>query len=82
MPVTIPATPFSYDSKPVPAGMSVATSILKGIEDIGIHEFTERDVVRHRLVQKIIMAYDKYEREKKIRDTERREKAWRAARKD
>ena len=35
--------------------------------------FTERDVVRHKLVQKIILAYDKYERENARRDAERRE---------
>ena len=37
--------------------------ILDGIEGIGIHHFTERDVVRHRLVQEIILAYDRYEKE-------------------
>ena len=39
--------------------------ILRGIEGIAIHEFTERDVVRHKLVQRIILAYDQYERERK-----------------
>ncbi|MBQ7300994.1 MAG: PhoH family protein, partial [Clostridia bacterium] len=37
---------------------------LAGIEGIAIHHFTERDVVRHKLVQKIILAYEKYDREK------------------
>ena len=45
------------------SGLSVATKILKNIDDIGIHRFTERDVVRHKLVQKIIVAYEKYEKE-------------------
>ena len=45
------------------SGLGVAVKILRGIEGIAIHHFTERDVVRHRLVQKIILAYDKYERE-------------------
>ncbi len=45
------------------SGLGIASKILKGIEDIAIHEFTERDVVRHRLVQKIIKAYESYERE-------------------
>ena len=45
------------------SGLGVAVKILKGIDGIAIHNFTERDVVRHRLVQKIILAYDKYERE-------------------
>ncbi len=55
------------------SGLSIAVQILENIEDIGIHKFNERDVVRHRLVQKIIMAYDKYDRERKIRENERRE---------
>ena len=44
------------------SGLAIATKILDGIDDIAIHRFTDRDVVRHRLVQKIIQAYDKYER--------------------
>ena len=47
------------------SGLAVATKILKGIEGIAVHQFTERDVVRHPLVQKIITAYDRYERERK-----------------
>jgi phosphate starvation-inducible PhoH-like protein len=38
--------------------------ILRNIEGIAVHSFSERDVVRHRLVQKIILAYEKYERER------------------
>ena len=45
------------------SGLGIAVKILKNIEGIAIHHFTERDVVRHRLVQKIILAYEKYERE-------------------
>ena len=45
------------------SGLTVAKKVLEGIEGIGIFEFTERDVVRHTLVRKIISAYDKYERE-------------------
>lgn len=45
------------------SGLASAVKILAGIEDIGIHYFTERDVVRHRLVQKIIQAYERHERE-------------------
>ena len=46
------------------SGLAEAVKILKNVEGIGIHEFTDRDVVRHRLVQRIILAYEKYEREK------------------
>ncbi|MBR2944527.1 MAG: PhoH family protein [Clostridia bacterium] len=45
------------------SGLAEAVKILKNIDDIAIHTFTEKDVVRHKLVQKIIVAYDKYERE-------------------
>ncbi len=45
------------------SGLSIASRILRGIDGIGIFEFSERDVVRHNLVKKIITAYDKYERE-------------------
>ncbi len=43
------------------SGLSVAVKILGGVEDIAIHTFTDRDVVRHKLVQRIIRAYEKYE---------------------
>ena len=54
------------------SGLKEAVSILEGIEDISIHRFSERDVVRHRLVRQIILAYDKYDRERLAnRDTEK-----------
>ncbi len=53
------------------SGLAEAVRILDGIDDIAIHRFTERDVVRHKLVQKIILAYDRYERERKVRDGEK-----------
>ena len=45
------------------SGLAVALQVLREIDDIAIHRFSERDVVRHRLVQKIILAYEKYDRE-------------------
>ncbi|MBQ6181749.1 MAG: PhoH family protein [Ruminococcus sp.] len=42
------------------SGLVEAIKVLKGIDDIAIHRFTEKDVVRHRLVQDIIRAYEKY----------------------
>ena len=50
------------------SGLVEAMRILRDIEGIKIHEFSERDVVRHKLVQRIILAYEKYEREKKIKN--------------
>jgi phosphate starvation-inducible PhoH-like protein len=54
------------------SGLATVVKILDGIDDIGIHYFSERDVVRHRLVQKIIQAYEKYDRELARREAERR----------
>ena len=39
----------------------IAMKILKGIEEISFVELTNKDVVRHPLVQKIVHAYEKYE---------------------
>ncbi|WP_235857606.1 PhoH family protein [Paenibacillus albiflavus] len=40
------------------SGLVESNRILRGIEEIGFMYFTEQDVVRHSLVQKIIMAYN------------------------
>ncbi len=61
------------------SGLASAVKILTGIEDIGIHSFTDRDVVRHRLVQKIILAYEKYDREILQRENGRHRMAVRKA---
>ena len=42
------------------SGLVEASKILRDIPDIAICRFTEKDVVRHRLVQDIIKAYEKY----------------------
>ena len=42
-----------------------AMKILKNVEDISINRFTEKDVVRHRLVQDIIKAYERAESKKR-----------------
>ncbi len=47
------------------SGLKEALAILKNIEGIGITRFSEKDVVRHRLVQDIIKAYDRVEEEKR-----------------
>ncbi|MDE5557941.1 MAG: PhoH family protein [Ruminococcus sp.] len=46
------------------SGLVEAVKILDGIDDIAIHRFTEKDVVRHKLVQDIIRAYEKYNERK------------------
>lgn len=44
------------------SGLKEAVRVLDGIDDIAICRLTGDDVVRHILVQKIINAYDKYEK--------------------
>ena len=41
------------------SGLRDAVRILKNVDDIAIFRFTEKDVVRHRLVQDIIKAYER-----------------------
>lgn len=41
------------------SGLKQAISLLKGIEDIAIVTFSEKDVVRHPLVGKIVKAYER-----------------------
>lgn len=45
----------------VKSGLDVAERVLKGIDDIAFCNLTNKDVVRHPLVQKIVKAYDDYE---------------------
>lgn len=42
------------------SGLVEAMKVLKNIDDISINRFTDKDVVRHKLVQDIIRAYEKY----------------------
>ncbi|MBQ9747057.1 MAG: PhoH family protein [Clostridia bacterium] len=64
------------------SGLTEAMKILRGIDDIAIHEFNERDVVRHRLVQKIVIAYDKYERENRAKEAEKKEQKFKLVKRD
>ena len=45
------------------SGLKVAMRVLEGIDDIAVCTLTGADVVRHRLVQKIIEAYEVYEKQ-------------------
>ena len=47
---------------PKNSGLIQATSIFKDIEGIKFINFTEKDVVRHELVQEIIKAYERFSR--------------------
>ena len=46
------------------SGLREVMRILKGVEDIQICTFSQKDVVRHQLVQRIIQAYEDYEKVK------------------
>ncbi|MDE5852584.1 MAG: PhoH family protein [Oscillospiraceae bacterium] len=54
------------------SGLLEVIKILKGIDGIDIVNFTEKDVVRHRLVQDIIKAYDKYNKQTKSKKDQNR----------
>ncbi|MDR1066543.1 MAG: PhoH family protein [Clostridiales bacterium] len=54
------------------SGLVEAASVLKGVDDISVIRLTQRDVVRRPLVQKIIEAYDRYERNKERSRSKRR----------
>ena len=43
------------------SGLTELPKLLKGIDDIAVVTFDERDVVRHKLVQDIIRAYEKFQ---------------------
>ncbi len=46
------------------SGLVEAMDVLKDVDGIGFVKFSEKDVVRHPVVQRIIQAYDKYENQK------------------
>lgn len=46
------------------SGLKIAMKVLDGIEDIEVCTLTGSDVVRHRLVQKIIEAYEEYDKKR------------------
>jgi phosphate starvation-inducible PhoH-like protein len=52
--------------KGVYSGLEEVQLILKGIEGIEFIYLTDKDVVRHEVVQKIIKAYERYEESRKI----------------
>lgn len=56
------------------SGLMESVKILSGVEDIGMITLTNKDVVRHPLVQKIIAAYEKFEAKKRSGSNDRKEK--------
>ena len=56
------------------SGLIQAMQILKGVNGIGKIEFTKKDIVRHKLVQRIVEAYDKFNDKRKKEIKEAKEK--------
>ena len=46
------------------SGLREVMRVLKDVEDVAICKFTQKDVVRHQLVQRIIEAYERFEKNK------------------
>jgi phosphate starvation-inducible PhoH-like protein len=54
------------------SGLVHARTVMDGVDGISFVTFTEKDVVRHPLVQKIVSAYDRFERNLEVEATARR----------
>lgn len=48
----------------VTSGLKEAMGVLKNVPGIGRVEFNKKDIVRHKLVQRIVEAYDKFDKSK------------------
>ena len=48
------------------SGLAVAETILKNVQGVSFCRLTDVDVVRHPLVQRIVVAYDRYEEEQQL----------------
>ena len=48
------------------SGLVQALRILKGVKGISFVELNKKDIVRHKLVERIVDAYEKFDKEKKI----------------
>jgi phosphate starvation-inducible protein PhoH and related proteins len=49
------------------SGLVEALEVLKGVEDIGMVRLSHRDVVRHELVQAIVKAYERHDKQSEYR---------------
>ena len=56
------------------SGLEQASKVLSQVEDIGFSYLTNKDVVRHPLVQKIVHAYEKYEAREAYRESRKKPK--------
>ena len=58
--------------KTVNSGLKEAVNVLNGIKGISFIYMNESDIVRHKLVTRIVNAYDKYESEQRLKREERK----------
>lgn len=57
------------------SGLKEALKILEGVEGIGVVKLGQKDIVRHKLVTRIVNAYDKYDKERaEAREAQKAEK--------
>lgn len=57
------------------SGLKEALKILDGVEGIGVVKLGQKDIVRHKLVTRIVNAYDKYDKERaEAREAQKEEK--------
>ena len=56
----------------VTSGLDVAMKVLSKVEEIAFIKLTNKDVVRHPLVQKIVKAYEEYENRQNKKEFDRR----------
>ena len=54
------------------SGLEQASKVLEQVEDIGFSYLTNKDVVRHPLVQKIVHAYEKYEARENYKESRKK----------
>ena len=54
------------------SGLIQAMKILKGVKGISFVELNKKDIVRHKLVTKIVEAYEKFDKEQKVANEEKK----------
>ena len=62
------------------SGLKEAMRVLRDVEGVGICELTNADVVRHMMVQRIVEAYEKYEKTRGGQEESRRNNGYESAR--
>ena len=50
------------------SGLVEARNVVEGISGVTFSHFTDQDVVRHPLVQRIVLAYDRHQPQRRGRD--------------